>query len=90
MTKKLPFSLLLSCLYFGRVATLLPKGAFSDVKKAKISGPNVLFDNLFPIKFSRFTTKHGCTAVIANSKEYENVVRGSVIFILAKYLQKYS
>ena len=33
---------------------------------------------------------HGSTAVIANSKEYENVVRGSVIFILAKYLQKYS
>ena len=33
---------------------------------------------------------HGSTAVIANSMEYENVVRGSVIFILAKYLQKYS
>ena len=41
-------------------------------------------------ELSRFTTKQSYTAVITNSKEYENIVPGSVIFILAKYLQKYS
>ena len=51
MTKKLPFSLLLLCRYFGRVATLLPKGAFSDVKKVKTSGQTALVDNLFPLNF---------------------------------------
>ena len=43
---------------------------------------------LIPVEFSRFTTKQGCTAVIANSKEYENIVRGSIIFVLAKFFAK--
>ena len=51
MTEKLPFSPLLRCRYFGRLATLLPKGAFSDVKKVKTSGQNVLVDNFFPLNF---------------------------------------
>ena len=49
--KKIAFSLLLRCRCFGRLATLLPKGAFSDEKKVKTSGQNVLVDNLFPLNF---------------------------------------